>query len=220
MPDHLLPNNASKAEQAMSMAVSRLSDVPLAVRESWSPDTCPSHLLPWLAWAFSVDKWDTGWSDEQKRGAIRASVFVHRHKGTLGGVIAALDAVGYANVLTEWFNMVPQGDPYTFGVDITVADFGIPTAAAFDNIVSIINASKNVRSHLASFTVRSTRRGNIYAAGVALCGETVFIREYVDPLQFSDLLTEALANGYEQTEAAVLALHAHINTTLSSANYW
>lgn len=89
----LFPPNATAQERAISEAIDRT--VPVVVREVWNPDTCPSDLLPWLAWAFSVDEWDSGWSDEVKRAAIAASVSIHRKKGTLWAVRTALENIGY-----------------------------------------------------------------------------------------------------------------------------
>ncbi|MBG8794166.1 phage tail protein I [Salmonella enterica subsp. enterica] len=29
----------------------------------WNPATCPIRFLPYLAWAFSVDRWDESWTE-------------------------------------------------------------------------------------------------------------------------------------------------------------
>ena len=63
----LLPPSATKQERALALATSRVSDVPLPIRTLWNPDTCPLELLPWLAWALSVDTWDPNWSESIKR---------------------------------------------------------------------------------------------------------------------------------------------------------
>lgn len=36
------------------------------VRKVKNPDTCPLHLLPWLAWEFAVDFWDDSWTEQEK----------------------------------------------------------------------------------------------------------------------------------------------------------
>ncbi|RSZ56150.1 phage tail protein I [Massilia atriviolacea] len=220
MPDHLLPSNASPAEQSMSLAIARVSDVPLAVRESWNPDTCPAHLLPWLAWQFSVDKWDTGWSAAQKRGAIKASIEVHRTKGTPYAVRTALEALGYPVVLTEWFKLVPLGDPYTFGVRLDASGAGVPGKAAYQTILDVIQSTKNVRSHLARLQVDGRVDGTIFAGGIPMCGELVKVAANEGELAGSDLIAEAIAHGFPDTEAAVDLLHSFIHTALPAANYW
>lgn len=49
----------------------RLSALPVSLNQLWDPDTCPVALLPYLAWALSVDRWDRDWTEETKRQVIR-----------------------------------------------------------------------------------------------------------------------------------------------------
>jgi phage tail P2-like protein len=101
----LLPANASRAERALATAVARISDVPMPHGDVWNPTTCPAALLPWLAWALSVDDWDEDWPEAVKRDVIRRSAEVHRLKGTRAGVRLALDAAGYGDAeIVEKYN--------------------------------------------------------------------------------------------------------------------
>lgn len=175
MRDDLLPLNATPQERAVAATASRVSDVPMLARESWDPDTCPAQLLPWLAWARSVDKWDTNWTEQQKRDAIKASVYVHRHKGTPSAMQSALDALGYDLDLVEWHQLTPKGDPYTFGMVIDVMETGVPSEAVFDQLTDVANAAKNVRSHLKFINMKGTVAGDFYVGGVVFCGEIVSI---------------------------------------------
>lgn len=86
MTTHLLPPNATPFEVAVAETYRRLSDVPTPLRLVWRPWECPTNLLPWLAWAFSVDVWDDTWSDERKRHVIANAVDLHRLKGTAAGL--------------------------------------------------------------------------------------------------------------------------------------
>ena len=70
---HLLPPSATHAEVAVSRAMSRLADVEPQCRQMWDPATCPPSHLPWLAWAFSVDEWDSGWTDTQRARLDRSA---------------------------------------------------------------------------------------------------------------------------------------------------
>jgi phage tail P2-like protein len=185
MSDDLLPINSTAQERAMALATARVSDVPVRVRESWDPDTCPANLLPWLAWAFSVDKWDATWTEQQKRDAIKASVYIHRHKGTPAAMQAALDAMGYEMTAQEWHQMEPNGDPYTFGINVEILDVGVPDQDAFDRIVDVANSAKNVRSHMTFINMHSTRTARVYAGGIAFSGETVSVDAEVATL-FAD----------------------------------
>lgn len=68
----LLPPNATKAERAMEAVPARIDDIPASFRDLWNPRTCPINLLPWLAWAVSMDSWDASWPEHTKRARIAA----------------------------------------------------------------------------------------------------------------------------------------------------
>lgn len=172
----LLPPNATPQERALSDATERLAGVPVTIRQVWNPDTCPANLLPWLAWAFSLDNWDNSWTEAQKRAAIKASHSVHRHKGTVGALKAALDSLGLDLAVTEWHQKQPVGDPYTFSVRIAVDQVGVPGAGAFASIEGVIDSTKNLRSHLDGIDVVGSTRATEYVAAAVVCGETVFIK--------------------------------------------
>lgn len=143
----LLPCNATDQERALADTAARISDVPVVVREVWNPDTCPSNVLPWLAWAFSVDDWDTNWTDKQKRQVIKESVYSQRIKGTIGAVTRQLAALGYEIKILEWFQQEPEGTPYTFQVYITANQYPL-TQNDYRKILQVIDTNKNLRSHL------------------------------------------------------------------------
>lgn len=100
----LLPANATPAERALEQATARVGAVPTPLRALWNPDTCPAQLLPWLAWALGVDDWEPGWPEEVQRSVIRASIDVHRHKGTVAAIRTAIHAAGYpdAEIIEGW----------------------------------------------------------------------------------------------------------------------
>lgn len=164
----LLPHNATARERAISESVARLGDVPTPIRDVWNADTCPPALLAWLAWAFSVDQWDTNWTVAQQREVIRRSVEVHRYKGTIGAVKDALAALFLDVQVQEWFSQSPPGDPYTFRVLLEADQIGI-SQAAFAALFEVIERTKNLRSHLTevALTVRSQAGPRVaVAAGV------------------------------------------------------
>lgn len=73
----LLPVGSSPLEVAAARACAEIENTPVPLRRLWSPDDCPANLLPWLAWAFSVDRWDENWPEATKRDVIRAAWFIH-----------------------------------------------------------------------------------------------------------------------------------------------
>ena len=91
----LLPPNSTALERAVDRSVAvRHAALPMLIPGLWNADTCPAALLPYLAWAVSVDEWDEGWSVAKKRAAIRESPEIHRRKGTLSAIRRALTALG------------------------------------------------------------------------------------------------------------------------------
>lgn len=99
----LLPVGSSPLEVAAARACADIENTPVPLRRLWNPDNCPANLLPWLAWAFSVDRWDESWPEETKREVIRSTWFIHAHKGTIGAVRRVVEPLGYLINVTEWW---------------------------------------------------------------------------------------------------------------------
>lgn len=94
-PATLLPPSSTPLERALDQtAAARLAALPSVVASLWNADTCPSALLPYLAWAMSVDEWNDGWGVDKKRAVIKESRHIHQHKGTLSAIKRALAALG------------------------------------------------------------------------------------------------------------------------------
>ena len=92
----LLPPNASELERAAEGAIrARLTAVPIPLASLWRPDTCPAPLLPWLAFALSVDQWSDRWPEAIQRDVIRQSYEIHALKGTVYSLRHALRTAGY-----------------------------------------------------------------------------------------------------------------------------
>lgn len=142
---NLLPHKATPFERAMANSVARISDIPVPLRDLWNPQKCPVNLLPWLAWALSVDEWDTNWTEQQKRNVITASVEVHRQKGTIGAVRKALEPFGLGNAIQEWWQTEPCGKPHTFKLSLA---FIVTPADIQDSIAATLRRVKPVRSQM------------------------------------------------------------------------
>ena len=115
MSDRLLPTGSSPLEVAAAQACADIEAMPVPLRQLWNAQTCPVALLPYLAWAWSVDRWDSGWSESTKRSVVAASEYVHRHKGTIGSLRRIVEPLGYLIRIIEWWK---TGDaPGTFRLD-------------------------------------------------------------------------------------------------------
>lgn len=149
MPDSLLPHNATAQERALEAAVGPPLFPKAPLREIWDPDRCPAELLPWLAFAMSVDEWDPTWPEDAKREVIRRSFAVHQRKGTRYAVKNALSSVGFRTDLSEWFEY--GGNPHTFRIDVygeDVFEAGLQIDGdLFAQVIRIVETAKPVRSH-------------------------------------------------------------------------
>jgi len=94
----LLPRNTTELERAVEKNILKFEHAAL-VPSIWNSDTCPAGMLPWLAWAVSVDQWDPIWSDERKRAAIDESIDIHEHKATPSAIKRILGIHGHADAI-------------------------------------------------------------------------------------------------------------------------
>lgn len=158
---NLLPPNANSQELALDDATARIGAVPVEIVKLWNAQTCPNELLPWLAWALSLDEWDETWSEAQRRAMIAASYEVHSHKGTPFSIRTALMALGYDNV------QIIEGEAYYYNnkkiynaaihhgsdgfwplFDVRLNVGIIPDAPMIQKIRDRIERYKNARSQL------------------------------------------------------------------------
>lgn len=143
----LLPPNATALERTIESASERAANLPVPMRTLWNPDTCPAHLLPYLAWALSMDNWKPYWSEAIKRQQIRKAIAVQRTKGTAFAVKTAVEAFGASVSVTEWWEKSPKGTPHTFELAMVSGGEAAGNAALQQDIVNEINRVKPVRAH-------------------------------------------------------------------------
>jgi len=145
----LLPRNATSAERAIEEAISRLDDVPVPLRTLWNADTCPIELLPWLAWALSIDAWKSYWPEHVRRARVRTAIDIQRRKGTSDSVRKVIEAFGGSVQLREWWQQEPRGVPHTFEMVVTVSggDGEVATAQFVTDVITEVERTKPVRSH-------------------------------------------------------------------------
>lgn len=152
MAARLLPANATELERLAAEALAQIERVPVPLRQLWNPDTCPVELLPYLAWAFSVDRWSQSWPESAKRAAIRAAYFIHAHKGTIGALRRVVEPLGYLIEVHEWFEEVPAGVPGTFRLLVGVHDTGI-TDEMYQELSWLIDDAKPLTRHLVGLAI-------------------------------------------------------------------
>lgn len=180
---HLLPPNATAPERALSLSVDRA--VPVPIKTLWSPQTCPEGVLPWLAWALSVDDWDAAWTVERKRAAVAESIEVHRHKGTIGALRRALEQLGYEVEIDE-----KTGVAYTFRLLFKVGE-GSAGGSLLEDAVTrateIALRQKNARSELIGtlYLSENGATGGPIIAGANISGSETDVEDFaVNPNRF------------------------------------
>ena len=155
---HLLPIGSTALEKRAAEILKSAVENPIITAELINPDRCLAHLLPYLAWAFSVDKWDESWSEEVKRIAIKQSYFVHKHKGTIAAVKRVIEPIGYLVELKEWFQTQPQGKAGTFSLTVEVPESGL-NEQTYNELVRLVNDVKPVSRHLSQLAIAISPTG-------------------------------------------------------------
>ena len=161
----LLPGNACDLERQAAKALAQIQRVPIPLRQLWNPNTCPTQLLPYLAWSLSVDRWDGNWSDATKRAAIRASFFIHSRKGTIGALRRVVEPLGYLIEIIEWWQTVPDGVPGTFALKVGVLETGI-TEEMYQELTWLIDDAKPLTRPLTGLAISLETTGYI---GIGAC---------------------------------------------------
>jgi phage tail P2-like protein len=174
----LLPSNSTQLERALEATFYERTIVPL--RTLYNADTCPVHLLPHLAWAWSVDRWDYRWPEATKRAAIKASFYIHAHKGTIGALRRVVEPLGYLIEIVEWFNTVPQGVPGTFALKVGVLDTGI-TEEMYQELERLIDDAKPVSRHLTGLDIILETHSDAYIGFAVYDGDEIDVYPWSNP---------------------------------------
>lgn len=175
MSDRLLPSGSTQLEVAAAQALSQIGNLSVPLRELWDPDTCPLELLPYLAWAFSVDRWDENWTEPAKRSAVSAAWFVHKHKGTIGALRRVVEPLGYLIRVTEWWQT--NDIPGTFRLDVGVLETGI-TEEMYQELERLITDAKPCSRHLNGLSINLDVTGDFYIAAATYDGEELTVYPY------------------------------------------
>ena len=218
----LLPPNATLLERNVAAACAEAATLPVTLRDLWDPESCPAAMLPWLAWAWSVDTWQDQWTERQKRDTVKAALAVQQIKGTAGAVRQALDAMGIPVRVQEWFNQTPAAAPYTFRLLVDVDQIAV-TQAGLVAALEAVERTKSLRSHLDEIAVSAVTRSRLTVAAACNSGHEVGVSydapRYSDGAIAWDLMTDAAYNGEPSTVGAIDSLHALLHTTMTK-QYW
>ncbi|MCF8592193.1 phage tail protein I [Klebsiella sp. FK2020ZBJ35] len=172
MNSTLLPPSSTAWLRSTEAATARLSGITVAIRTLWTPTVCPIDLLPYLAWALSVDRWDKDWPAERKIAVIQRSYWLHRRKGTRAAVRRVIEDMGFSATFAEWFDVGDQ--PGTFRLEVDVNEIGI-TPKTLDELNRLIGDAKPVSRHLSQLTISASTEGTAWIGAAIADGEIITV---------------------------------------------
>lgn len=207
----LLPPSATPQMRAVERALAEpVNDLQAPIAELWNIQSCPAGLLPWLAWAVSVDVWDSRWPEQVKRDVIATSLDLHKDKGTEQGMRRALAALGVDVTIHEWWEF--GGQPFTFRILArpTLDLIGDPTlpflsADLQDQIERVIAVVKPVRSHPDLYLVISVT-SQIHVGAVAQVTSTASVSSEARRLFHCTSIVSSVASAVA-TKSVSTAIH-------------
>ena len=171
----LLPPGSSALERRLALTCSGISDLQVPLRDLWNPATCPVRFLPYLAWAFSVDRWDESWAESTKRRVVQDAFYIHQHKGTISAVRRVVEPFGFLIRVLEWWQSGEQ--PGTFRLDIGVQDQGI-TEETYLELERLISDAKPCSRHLVGMSINLQTSGTAYVGASSYIGEEITVYPY------------------------------------------
>ena len=173
--NRLLPVGSSPLEVAAAQACAQLERTPIPLIQLWDPQTCPVNLLPYLAWASSVDRWDESWPDAVKRNVVVNAHFIHRHKGTIGAIRRVVEPLGYLIKVIEWWKT--NETPGTFRLDVGVLETGI-TEEMYPELERLIDDAKPCSRHLNGLSINLDVNGTISISAASHDSDEMTIYPY------------------------------------------
>lgn len=179
MSSRLLPINSTPLERVLEDV--QAADLPVPLRELMDPQRCPVALLPYLAWAWSVDRWDPAWSEAVKRKAVAAAFRIHQHKGTIAALRRVIEPLGYLIEIIEWWQGSPMGAPGTFRLRIGVLDSGI-SEEMYQEVERLIEDAKPLTRHLIGLDISLETQGRITVGSGQYDGDIVTVYPYLPEL--------------------------------------
>ncbi|VUS89019.1 hypothetical protein SB6408_01531 [Klebsiella spallanzanii] len=168
----LLPPGSSALERRLAQACSGISDLNVPLRDLWNPWKCPVKFLPYLAWAFSVDRWEETWTENQKRQEISDAFWIHQRKGTISAIRHVVEKMGFSLSIEEWWQVAdPAG---TFRLEADVNEVGL-TPSMLSELYRLINETRPVSRHMAQFNIASKVQGDICIGAATCSGEIISV---------------------------------------------
>ena len=145
----LLPDSISKDSDVSAAA--KALDIPLREMTGVldlpsiyvSIDSLTSEQLDHLAYSWDASVWRDSWPIELKRSIVKQVVQEKRKKGTRKAVEEAVEALGSAATIQEWWETTPKGTPHTFTIFASLGKIdGTLESEMQEDLIALINDAK------------------------------------------------------------------------------
>lgn len=149
VPDNLLQDkNVYASSIAIDPELKAVSEQLMVPAIFSRIDELSSQELDHIAWQFDSKVWRDSWPLHLKQSVIRTIISEKSKKGTLSAVKKAVESLGSAVIIREWWQTSPMGTPHTFTVTLSVNEIpGQVSAQTQADLMLRIDDVKPVRSH-------------------------------------------------------------------------
>ena len=129
-------------------------------------DELTSRQLDHLAIGYNFTVWRDTWPIALKRSVAKQIIAQKSRMGTLSAVRLALESIGAAVQITEWWQETPKATPHTFKINVVLSQIeGILTSEMQEDVFALLDDAKPKRSHY-TFVLSLAQRGGLQLAGV------------------------------------------------------
>lgn len=129
-------------------------------------DELTSQQLDHVAMGYNFTVWRDTWPIALKRSVVKQIIALKSRMGTLSAVRLALESMGAAVQITEWWQESPKGKPHTFKVNVALSQIeGTLTSELQEDFFALLNEAKPVRSHY-TFVLTLAQQAGLQVAGI------------------------------------------------------
>lgn len=149
VPDSILSDpNVEASVTAIDGELSGVSNLLMVPAIISRIDELTGEQLNHLSWQFDTKVWRESWPVDLKRSVIKTVIKEKSKKGTRSAVKGAMESLGSAAFIKEWWEYSPETTPYTFDVTLTINDIPGQSSADMQQDLRLrIDDTKPARSH-------------------------------------------------------------------------
>lgn len=162
-----MPDSISKDEKVKAAAEALDPKLQLIAKQAdivsiyLNLNNLSNEVLNHLAVQFDLSVWRDSWPLSLKRSVIKTAITDKRKKGTLSAVKKALESLGSACSIVEWWQQTPEGTPGTFKIYATQSEYeGVISDQLQEDIIAMVDDVKPASRHY-DLVLTQSLKGNI-----------------------------------------------------------